>query len=191
MRARSGSTSTTVTRRRWQPTSRRVSTGRSSSTRATGVRTPVARVDDERPVETLRDVGCQRRRVTVVEVEPERARLELVRELLADVDQPAADLLADPRSSVHDVGVDPVEVDRVRVRAGVDEVDPQVVSLACPQRGARNAPVVRPGCVPDAGNDLDLLVVGDELPFAQGATAGEPARLAPVEVAQHRAGIEA
>ncbi len=67
----------------------------------------------------------------MVKVEPERARVELVGEILADVDEAAADLLADSGRSVHDVAVDPVEVDRVRVRARVDEVDPQEVSLAC------------------------------------------------------------
>ena len=48
------------------------------------------------------------------EVQPERPCVELVRELLADVDQAAADVFADPWRAVHHGGVDPVEVDRVR-----------------------------------------------------------------------------
>ena len=94
-------------------------------------------IDDEHAVEPLRDVPCERRRVTVVQVQPERQRFELVRELFADVDEAASDLFADSRRAVHRGGVDAVEVNRVRVRAGVDEMDPQQVTFASPQRGSR------------------------------------------------------
>src|SRR5439155_13635368 len=111
---------------------------------------------------------------TVVEVEPERTGIELVGEVLADVDQAAPDLLTDPRRSVHDGRMDPVEVDRVGMRAGVDEVDAESISFAGAERGTWHSSVVRPGCVLDAGNDLDLLVVGDKFPLAEDVAAGEP-----------------
>ena len=53
-------------------------------------------IDDERAVEALGDVRGERRRVAVVEVEAERLGVELVGERLAGLDQPAADLLAEP-----------------------------------------------------------------------------------------------
>jgi hypothetical protein len=80
--------------------------------------------------------------------------------------------------------MDAVEVDRVRMAAGVDEADAQEVALARSQRRARHAGVVRPGGVLDARNDLDLLVGRDELPLAKRSAVRKPARLAPVEVAQ-------
>ena len=58
-----------------------------------GVGTTLGRVDDERAVQAFRDVPRERRRVAVVQMQPERLRLELVGELLADVDEAAADLL--------------------------------------------------------------------------------------------------
>src|SRR6185295_14012161 len=61
------------------------------------LRTPLRRVDDEHAIETLCDVAGERQRVAVIQVQPERAGLELVRELLSDVDQSAADVLADSR----------------------------------------------------------------------------------------------
>ena len=155
-----------------------------------GVGATMRRVDDEHAVEALRDVPGERRRVTVIEVQPERLGVELVGELLADVDEAAADLLADPGRTVHHGRVDAVEVNRVRMRPRVCEVDPQQVPFAGPQRGPRDAAVVRPRGELDAGNDLDLLVVGDELPLAQHAAVGETSRLAPVEVAHDRAGVE-
>src|SRR6185312_16542509 len=87
------------------------------------------RVDNEHAVETFCDVTGERQRVTVIQVEPERACLELVRELLSDVDQSAADVLADSGGPVHRGGVDPVEVDGVGMGAGVDKVDAKEVAL--------------------------------------------------------------
>ena len=151
----------------------------------------LARIDDEGAVEAFRDVPGQRGSMAVVEVQAERARLELVGEVLADLNQPAADVLADPGRSVHGGRMDAVEVDRVRMRARVDEVNAQQVAFACAQRRAWHTAVIRPGGVLDPGHDLDLLVVRDQLPLAQHAAAGEPARLAPVEIAHHRTRVEA
>ena len=52
-----------------------------------GVRAPIARVDDERPVHAARDVLGQRPRVAVVEVQPERLGVELIRRALAGLDE--------------------------------------------------------------------------------------------------------
>ena len=55
---------------------------------------------------------------------------------------PGSDDLED---AVHVGRVDPVEVDRVRVRAAVDEVHPQQVVFGRPDHGAGDGAVVRPG----------------------------------------------
>ena len=112
-------------------------------------------------VEALGDVRRQRHHVAVVEVQAERLGVELVDELLAGVDLPATAALADPRHAVHEVGVDPVEVDRVRVLGAVDEADPQPVALGAAEGRAGDAAVVGPGGIGDAGRDLDVLVLGD------------------------------
>src|SRR6266511_4501725 len=111
--------------------------------------------------------------MTVVQVQAEGAGVELVRELLTHLDQPAADLLTDAGGAVHCRRMDSVTVNGVRMRAGVDEVDAQQIAFACAQGWTGDAAVVCPGGVPHAGDDLDLLVVRDELPFAEGATAGQ------------------
>ena len=100
------------------------------------------------------DVLLERGRVAVVEVEARRPRGELVRELV-----PRHHDLED---AVHVRRVDPVEVDRVRVRAGVDEAHAQEVVLGRPDHRARDRAVVRPGGEEDAGRDLELLVGRDQ-----------------------------
>jgi hypothetical protein len=118
----------------------------------------------------------------VVEVEPERLGRELVDGLLARPD------VAGPHSRhpVHAGRVDAVEVDRVRMLRRVHEPDPQPLPLACAQRRPRHAPVVGPGRVLHPRRDLDLLLVGHELPLAH-APADDPV----VEVTQHRLRVEA
>src|SRR5919197_2355634 len=102
-------------------------------------------------------------------MQAERLGVELVGDALTRLDQPAADLLADPGHAVHQRAVDPVEVDGVRMRAVVDEVNAEELALAAAQRGSGASAVERPGCDLHAGDDLDLLVVGDELPLAHDA----------------------
>ena len=103
--------------------------------------------------------------VAVVEVQAERLGVELVRDRLAGLD----DAEADAGEPVHAGRVDAVEVDRVRVRGAVAEADAQPLALTGAQRGRRDAAVVRPGRELHAGGDLDLPVVGDQLPLAQHA----------------------
>ena len=88
--------------------------------------------------------------MAVVEVEAGRARLELVGELASGLD--------DLEDAVHVRGMDPVEVDRVRVRAAVQEADAQGVSFGGPDDRPRDGAVVRPGGEEDAGGDLDVRV---------------------------------
>ena len=63
-------------------------------------------------------------------------------------------------------GVDAVEVDRVRVRAGVREVDAEEVVLGRPDDRPRHGAVVRPGFEEDALRDLDPAVDGIEVVLA-------------------------
>jgi hypothetical protein len=121
----------------------------------------LGRVDDEGAVEALMDVLLERRRVAVVELHPVGARGELVREGAAGLD--------DLEDAVHLPRVDAVEVDRVRVRARVDEVDPQQVVLGHADDRPRHRPVVGPGRELDALRDLDRAVGGHELVLAHAA----------------------
>ena len=72
---------------------------------------------------------------------------------------PGSDDLED---AVHVRRVDPVEVDRVRMRAGVREPDAQDVVLRRPDHGAGDGAVVRPGGEEDPRGDLELLVARDQ-----------------------------
>ncbi len=129
--------------------------------------------------------------MAVVEVEPERLGIELIREARAGGDRAAAALLPDPGHPVHERRVDAVEVDRVRVLGAVDEPDPQRLALVAAQRRPRHPAVVGPRRVHDPGGDLDLLVGGDQVPLAQHPPARHPPRPAVVEVAQDLARVEA
>ena len=111
-------------------------------------RARIGRVDDERAVEALVDVLLQRRRVAVVELHPVRPRRELVGVGLAGLD--------DLEDAVHVRRVDAVEVDRVRVRAAVREVDAQEVVLGGADHRPGHGAVVRPRLEEDALRDLDL-----------------------------------
>ena len=112
------------------------------------------RIDDERAVEAFVDVLLEWRGVAVVQVETRRPRGKLVEKLFA-----LRDGLEDP---VHVRRMDPVEVDRVRVRAPVDEADPQQVVLGSADHRAWDGAVVRPGGEEHTRRDLDVLVGRDE-----------------------------
>ena len=148
-----------------------------------GLGPALLRVDDERAVEPLRDVLGERHRVAVVEVEAERRRVELVGGGLARRDVAGADA----RDAVHPRRVDAVEVDRVRVRARRStNLIAQALALARAERGPGHAAVVGPGVVLHARRDLDLLLLGDQLPLAHAVHDR-----ALVEVAQDRLRVEA
>src|SRR5690606_5425348 len=112
-------------------------------------------VDQEHPVETLVDVPLERGRVAVVEVQPERLGIELVHVVLPR--------LHDLEHAVHVRRVDAVEVDRVRMGAGVGEADPHAVALGATDRGPRHLAVERPCREVDSGCDLDLAVHGHQV----------------------------
>ncbi len=88
--------------------------------------------------------------MAVVEVEPGGPRLELVDELATALD--------DLEDAVHVRRMDPVEVDRVRMRAAVQEADAERVPFGRPDHRARSGAVVRPGGEEDARGDLEILV---------------------------------
>ena len=107
------------------------------------------------------DVLLERRRVAVVELHPRRPRLELVREVTARLD--------DLEDAVHVRRMDAVEVDRVRVRAGVHEADAKEVTLGGPDHGARRRAVVDPGGEEDTRRDLELDVGRGQVVLADAA----------------------
>ena len=82
-------------------------------------------------------------------------------------------------------------MDRVGVFGGVEEAQPQALALAGAQGRPGDAAVVGPGLVLDPRRDFDLAVLGDDLPFAHDAAAGQAPGLAVVEVAQQRGRVEA
>jgi hypothetical protein len=88
--------------------------------------------------------------MAVVRVVAGRPRLELVGDLVSR--------LHDLEDAVHVGWMDAVEVDRVRVRARVREVDAEDVPLGGAQDRTGNGAVVRPRREEDAGSDLELAV---------------------------------
>ena len=119
------------------------------------------RIDDQRAVEPLVDVLLERGGMAVIELHAVRPRLELVGELA-----PGRHHL---EHAVHVRRMDAVEVNRVRMRAGIDEVDAQHVPLRRPQDRARDRAVVGPGRKEHAGSDFDLGVGCGEGVFADAA----------------------
>src|SRR5919109_1000396 len=119
-------------------------------------------IDDERAVEPLVDVLLQRRGVAVVEVHAGRPGGELVGEVVAR--------LHDLEDAIHARRMDAVEMDRVRVRAAVRELDAKEIALGGADDRARNRPVVGPGVEVDPLGDLDPAVVGSQVVLAD--TAG-------------------
>ena len=77
--------------------------------------------------------------MTVVEVAAERLRVELVGKACAGLDRAAAALLADPGHPVHRVGMDAVEVNRVRVLGGM-----KLIRSRSPSRARSVGPGTRP-----------------------------------------------
>ncbi|MCY1242864.1 hypothetical protein D9M72_558560 [compost metagenome] len=125
--------------------------------------------------------------MAVVQVRAERGGIEFIREALPRGDGPGPDA----GSSVHLRAVDSMEVDRVRVRPCIGEVNPQSIPLLRPERRARNPAVVAPPRERHAGGDLELLVHRNDVPFTQRPAVGQRAGLAPIEVMQDRGGIDA
>src|SRR4029453_15508215 len=110
------------------------------------------RIDDERAVKALVDVLLERSRVAVVELHPVRPRAELVRER-----GPWVDGLED---AVHPARMNAVEVDRVRVRSLVREVDAQEVVLSGADDRAGDRTVVGPRVEEHALADPALRAAG-------------------------------
>src|SRR5215211_4707354 len=142
---------------------------------------PLFGIHDERPVEPLLDVLPQGRDVAVVEVHPERLGVELVDELLSGPHE-----LED---TVHVRRVEPVEVDRVRVRILVLEHHTHPIPLGSPQRRPRHLPVVGPRRVHHPRRDLDLHRLGHELVLPDDP-ASFPPLFPPIEASQELDRIE-
>ena len=112
------------------------------------------------------DVPLQRHRVAVIEVQAERLGVELV-------DEPRArhDLVLGQRA-VHLGRMPAVKVDRVRMRALVQELDADAIAFGRADRRAGHLAVVGPGRKEHAGRDLDLAIDGDDLVLAQQRAVG-------------------
>jgi hypothetical protein len=128
------------------------------------------------------DVTLERHDMTVVQMQPEWARIELIREIAADWNS--------RRHTIHARRMDAVEMDGVRHRGSIPEAEPQQVVLPAPEGGTRNLTVVGPGGEEHARRHLDFFVNRDHDPFAQGAAIGRDAFLPPVEVIEKAGGIE-
>ncbi len=119
----------------------------------------------------------------MIEVEAEGVGVELVDERPARVDH-----LEHP---VHVRGMKAMEMDRVRVAAGVLEPHPDAVAFRAADRRPRHRAVVGPRREPDAGSDLDLPVDRDEVVLSQRAAVGQPGHDAAVETRRERGRVEA
>jgi hypothetical protein len=128
------------------------------------------------------DVPLDGDRVAVVEVETERLGVELV-----DI---APTGMHRFEGAVHAGGVNPVEVDAVRVAAAVREAHPDPIALGASDGGPRNLSVVGPRRIEHAGRHFDLMVFGDQLVLPQPLTRGETRDLTAVEMSEEGTGIE-
>jgi hypothetical protein len=72
--------------------------------------------------------------------------------------------------------VDAVEVDRVRVRAGVDQSDAESVTFGGADHRTRRRAVVRPRWEEDARGDLEIVVGGGERVLANSPALGRKGR---------------
>ena len=114
------------------------------------------RIDDEDAVEPLVNVALQRNRVAVIEMQAERLGVELVDELAA------RHHLMFGQRPVHLRRMPAVEMNRVRVRALIQERDANAVAFGRADRRARHLAVERPRRKEDARRDLDLAIDGDD-----------------------------
>jgi hypothetical protein len=141
------------------------------------------------------DVSFQGHRVAVIQVQPERFRVELVNE------PPARHDLVFRHRAVHFRRVPAVEVDRVRMRSRVDEVDADAVPFGRAERRSGHLPVERPGRKEHPGRDFDFTIDGHQLVLPQQRAVGtsgllvEPAALSggqvrEVEAPQECRGVE-
>lgn len=120
--------------------------------------------------------------VAVIQVQPERLGVELVDEALARADR--------LEGAVHARGVNPVEVDAVRMAALVDEPHPQPVALGTADGWTGYLAVVGPRGIEDAWRHLDFTVFGHQLVLPQHLTRGETGHLAGIEAGEEGAGVE-
>ena len=98
---------------------------------------------------------------------------------------------APTRHAVHRGRMEAVEVNRVRVLGRVHEPDAHEVALRRAKRRTGDSAVEGPGREPDAGRDLDLLVLGDQRVLAEQAAARQAPCRSVVEVPQDLRRVEA
>ncbi len=95
----------------------------------------------------------------MIEMATEWLGIHLIGKALTRRDQAGA------RHPVHACGVDRMEMDRVRMGAGIDEVDAQPFAFDASQRRSGDAALIGPGRKKNARRDFDFLVDGGDGPF--------------------------
>ncbi len=121
----------------------------------------------------------------MIQVQAKRGGVEFIDELTAGLDEPRG------RHSVHFRGMKAVEVHGVGVVASVSEHDPKSLAFRASQGWPWNTTVEGPGWERYARNNLDVLVVRDDLPFAQSSAVRKGGERAVVEIPQHVSRVEA
>jgi hypothetical protein len=86
--------------------------------------------------------------------------------------------------------MNPVEVNRMRVRAGVDEFDADAITLHAAQAGAGDAAIVDPGWEEDSWSDFDLFIDRRDVVFPQGLPVRQRAHPAEVPLGEQHMRIE-
>jgi hypothetical protein len=84
----------------------------------------------------------ERKDMTMIEMQPERFRIELVREAAARFDEPA---WPRARDTVHLAGMKPVKVDGVRMIAAIAKMYSNAITFGSPDRGTWDPAIIGPG----------------------------------------------
>src|SRR5574341_1985739 len=84
-----------------------------------------------------------------------------------------------------------VKVHGVWMVCAVREFDADAISFSAAQSRTRDAPVVCPSRIFDAGDDFDILVDGDDLVLPESLPIQGCGRLAIIEIGQDLCGVEA
>src|SRR5215207_725340 len=150
-------------------------------------RTSLLWIDDERAIQPLGDVACQRKDMAMIEMETKRLCIKLVGEALPRFDEPAGPCAGD---TVHCAGMESVEVDRVRMVAPITKVNTNTVTFGGSDGGTRDSSVIGPGRKLDPRKNFNILIKGNDLIFPQGLPIWQRGDFAIIEICQDIGGIE-
>src|SRR6266508_1244438 len=128
-------------------------------------RTPFFRIYDEHPIESLRNMACQRENMTMIEVETKRLCIKLVDKIASRFDESAR---TRARYAVHFTGMEAMKVHRVRMITSVAEVDSNMVAFRGSKGRTGNSAVICPRRKLDPRNNLDIFIEGNDFVLTQG-----------------------